>query len=233
MKYLATVLLICVGLTAHSQVLISLLFGDKLNSPNVEFGLEGGINYSNINGLESSSYVGNLNLGFYFNFRIKEQWYLNTGVLVKSSLGSANLTTNDLAITGNDVYFLDGVEVEGRYDQILNYFLVPIMPKYRFKNHFYVGAGVQTGLMTKAFIEFNSKKSAPQVRVRENNRDHFHRVDLGALAGVGYILRQGKGMTIGAKYYYGFFNVYKNLPSSNNSSIFAHVNIPIGAGPKE
>ncbi|WP_417199498.1 hypothetical protein [Bizionia sp.] len=28
-----------------SQVLITLLLGDKLNSPNIEFGLEGGYNF--------------------------------------------------------------------------------------------------------------------------------------------------------------------------------------------
>ncbi|WP_394774213.1 hypothetical protein [Flavobacterium sp.] len=33
---------------ARSQVLISLLFGDKLNSPFLEFGLDGGINLSTI-----------------------------------------------------------------------------------------------------------------------------------------------------------------------------------------
>jgi hypothetical protein len=97
-----------IGLTAHSQILISMLFGDKLNSPNVEFGLEGGYNWSNINNLESGDYSGRLNLGFYFNFRLKEQWFLNTGVLVKSSLGSGDLTTNDLLITDSKPLVIEG-----------------------------------------------------------------------------------------------------------------------------
>jgi hypothetical protein len=38
--------------SVNSQVLISLIFGDKLNSPKVEFGLEGGANFSTITNLE-------------------------------------------------------------------------------------------------------------------------------------------------------------------------------------
>lgn len=57
---------------ARSQVLISLIFGDKLNSPFLEFGLEGGINLSDISGLESSGTNPGFNLGFYFDFRSKK-----------------------------------------------------------------------------------------------------------------------------------------------------------------
>ena len=56
--------------TANSQVLISLLFGDALNSPNVEFGLDGGVNYANISNLETSKFLPIFNLGFYFDIRI-------------------------------------------------------------------------------------------------------------------------------------------------------------------
>ena len=42
--------------TANSQVLISLLFGDALNSPNIEFGLDGGVNFANIANLEASEF---------------------------------------------------------------------------------------------------------------------------------------------------------------------------------
>ena len=58
--------------TANSQVLISLLFGDALNSPNVEFGLDGGVNFGNIANLESSKSLAMFNLGFYFDIKLKE-----------------------------------------------------------------------------------------------------------------------------------------------------------------
>ena len=68
-KRLAIILFLAsISYTSQSQILISLLFGDKLNSPGVEFGLEGGLNYSTISGFESNSYLGNFYLGFYFHW---------------------------------------------------------------------------------------------------------------------------------------------------------------------
>ncbi len=69
-----TILLVAFLLTAYSansQVLISLVFGDALNSPNVEFGLDGGVNFGNIANLESGKSLAMFNLGFYFDIRLK------------------------------------------------------------------------------------------------------------------------------------------------------------------
>ena len=85
-KYFIILSLLLIGFTAQSQVLISLLLGDKLNSPNLEFGLEGGVNWTQISGMETKSFARKWNLGFYFDFRLKNQWWLYTGVLVKSNL---------------------------------------------------------------------------------------------------------------------------------------------------
>lgn len=38
----------------ESQVVVALLFGDKLNSPNLKFGLDGGINFSSLTGNNQS-----------------------------------------------------------------------------------------------------------------------------------------------------------------------------------
>ncbi len=104
--------------------------GDKLNSEGLEFGLEGGFNWSNISGLEANKSLSTFNLGYYFNIRLKNQWYLYTGVLVKSKLGVEKLSANDLNFLQTDVY-----EEEGDYSQVLNYFLVPALAKYKFKNN--------------------------------------------------------------------------------------------------
>ena len=85
-----------IPLAGSGQVLITLIFGDKLNSPGLEFGLEGGVNFSSIEGLESPAALPQFNLGFYFDIRLKNQWYVYTGVLVKATMGSNELTYNDL-----------------------------------------------------------------------------------------------------------------------------------------
>ena len=65
-------------LTAISQVLISIILGDKLNSNGLEFGLDGGLNFSHIGGMESKYMATNLRLVFYFDILLKNQWNLPT-----------------------------------------------------------------------------------------------------------------------------------------------------------
>ena len=115
-KYFIVLGLLLLGLNVQSQVLISLLFGDKLNSDGLGFGLEGGLNFSKISGLEANKSLRALNLGFYFDIRLKNQWFLNTGVLVKSRLGVDKLSATDLIFLQTDV-----LEEERDYSQVMNY----------------------------------------------------------------------------------------------------------------
>ncbi len=223
-KYIVLLVVMLIGFSSHSQILLTVIFGDKLNSEGLEFGLEGGFNWSDISNLEADKRLSSFNLGFYFDFRLKNQWNLYTGVLVKAKLGDDQLSPNDLAfleITPNPE--------EGTYSQKINYFIVPALIKYNFKNRMYLEAGPQFSLMYKAWIEFNSDTDNKNIRIRDFNKDKINRLDAGVTIGTGYKLMSDTGMTIGVKYYYGFANVYKGVSGSNNSSLFLKLNIPIGA----
>ncbi len=230
-KYLLIIFFLIAGIAAQSQILITLLLGDKLNSEGLEFGLEGGVNWTSISGLETVNFARKWNLGFYFDIRLKNQWFLYTGVLVKSNMGVDKLSENDLkfleASTYNDS---TGTPLEGDYSQKMNYFLVPALIKYKFKNNLYVEAGPQFGLMYKSWVEFESDIDGKDAIIREYNKEKINKLDVGIVAGFGYTLFKGTGWTFGAKYYYGFVNVYKGTPGTKNSSFFLKVNIPIGAG---
>ncbi len=200
-----------------------MLLGDKLNTGKIEFGLDGGLNFATISEMDSDSWTRNLNLGFYFDIRMKEQWYLNTGVLVKSNLGLDDLSDDDLDFLNATRY-----DAEGEYRQKISYFLVPALAKYKFKNNMYAEIGPQFGLMYDAYIEFNSKIDGNSARIREENKDAINRFDMGLAAGVGYRLLKGMGWTLGARYYYGFLDVYKGRSGSNTNSLFLKINFPIG-----
>jgi opacity protein-like surface antigen len=215
------------GFSSNSQVLLSVIFGDKLNSDGLEFGLEGGFNWSDISNLEADKRLSSFNLGFYFDFRLKNQWNIYTGVLVKAKLGDDELTANDLAFLE-----LTPQEEEGTYSQKVNYFVVPALIKYNFKNRIYLEAGPQFSLMYKAWVEFNSDEDNKNIRVRDFNKDKINKLDAGVTVGTGYKLMADSGMTLGVKYYYGFTNVYKGVSGTNNSSLFLKFNIPIGANKK-
>jgi hypothetical protein len=209
-------------------VLLSVIFGDKLNSEKIEFGLDGGFNWSQISGLESSASRRAFNIGFYFDILMKDRWSLYTGVLVKAQLGTDELSKEDLAFLE-----ITPQEEEGTYAQRLNYFLVPALMRYNFPSRIYLEAGPQFGLMYKASVDFTSKTDDVEIGIREFNKDRINRIDAGISAGLGYRIRPRKGMSLGLRYYYGFVNAYKDRSGTNNSSIFLKATIPIGANKKD
>lgn len=223
-----------ISLHGKSQVLITILFGDKLNSPNLEFGLEGGYNWSTITGFQSNKPLSTLNLGFYFDFRIKKDFYIYTGVLVKSNLGLSSLSTEDLVALNSDL-LLDstGFAVDGNYSQRLNYFLVPILAKYRHKSNVYIEAGPQMGLMYKSWVQFDADVDGKDATIKDYNKDDINRFDIGVMVGAGYKFKTGPGWSVGVKYYYGLRDVYKNIANTKNNVFFIKANIPIGAGKKK
>ena len=61
----------------------------------------------------------------------------------------------------------------------------------------------------------------------------INKFDAGFTFGLGYNIGKGRGLTIGAKYYFGLIDVYKDISGTKNNSLFLKVNIPVGAGKKD
>ena len=135
--YLVAISFLFCTTNSNAQVLISLIFGDELNTGNIEFGLDGGLNWTQINGIENADYLMGWNLGFYFDIKLSDPWMINTGVVVKGNMGAEGIPVYSL----NDPE-LDNLFVDGSVTRKLNYFSVPIMIKYKFENNIYVKAGV-------------------------------------------------------------------------------------------
>jgi len=225
------VILIClmtISSISNSQILITLLLGDKLNTGSIEFGLTGGYNRNHLIGLKNSGGTNNFNLGFYFDFRLKKErpWYVYTGVLVKSTMGAGDVPVYSL----NDQY-LDSAMVGGHVTRNINYFNVPAAIKYRFKNNLFVLGGFQFGLRSKATDEFtNTVNDKNDLVYKHKTKDNYNRIDAGLTAGLGYKFRYGVMMNIGVRYYYGLVDVFKEGPDyGRNSSLYVFAEIPFGA----
>jgi hypothetical protein len=194
---------------SKGQVLISLVLGDKLNSDKLEFGLDGGFNWSNISNLESSNMQRSFNLGFYFNIKMKEKLFLRTGVIVKSPMGAGSLPSYSL-----NKPELDTVLAESSVSRKLRYFNVPILIRYKFYDQFFVELGPQLGLLNKARDEFNTEVyQKDDLSFTNNIKDDYKKFDAGFTVGIGYQLMQGTGMTFGVRYYYGLM-LSKTDPST-------------------
>ncbi|PKB16507.1 porin family protein [Flavobacterium sp. 5] len=229
MKKILFVFVLCFGFQkAQSQVLMSLIFGDKLNSPNIEFGLEGGANFSTITNQPGADYRTGFNLGFYFDFNLKNpSWIFNTGVIVKSSMGANGLPVYSL----NDEK-LDATFSEGSVERKISYFNVPFMIKYKFDNNIYVKAGTQLGLLSSAVDIFRQDYNGADAEYKNKIRDKIHVIDAGLAFGAGYRFKTKNGLNLGLQYYYGLVPLLKgdNSPNQFNRSLYITAGLPIGKG---
>lgn len=228
MRSLLIIVFVLLILPAHGQVIVSLLLGDKLNSGKVEFGLDGGVNFSDQSGRGGSGSFTSFNLGFYFDIKTRNPaWMIHTGVIVKSNMGAGNLPVYSLGQPD-----LDNTFAGGTVERNLNYFHVPVLMKYSFPNHFYVEAGPQLGLIYGAHDVFTNTVLGNQTTYERDIRDAFHPLDAGIIAGLGYRLMGGNGMNVGVRYYYGLVDVVIDDASADvlNRSLYVTVGIPIGVG---
>jgi hypothetical protein len=229
LKYLFIALIFSAGITpSNGQVLISLLLGDRLNTGKIEFGLDGGVNFSSLDGLHNSKTHTGLHIGFYFDIRLKNQWMLHTGVIVKSPMGADGVAPYP---TGDST--LDHLFAGGEVERNLSYFNVPLMLKYSFKNRIYTEAGFQLGLINEAFDKFIvSVHDKGDVSYITNNKKSYHPLDAGLSIGAGWRIIKGYGMNIGVRYYYGLVDIVvdDSTPNVYNRSFYIALGIPVGVG---
>lgn len=225
MKKLLLVLTLCIGIqqSTQAQILISLLLGDKLNSEKLEFGLNGGANFSQVLGMDSNDYLSTFYLGFYFRILMKGQWFFYTGVDVKANMGFDDLSPMDLADLG-----IAPQPADGEYKQVMKYFFIPALVRYRLKNKIYFELGPQIAFRRQSWVEYNDSDGDSDTRIKTYNSSDINKLDVGIAAGAGYSFRQRGGLTLGLKYYYGFVPVYKDINSSKHSALFFQFNVPIG-----
>jgi len=213
-------------------VLISLIFGDKLNSNRVEFGLDGGLSLSDLYGMPVSKSKSSFNLGFYFDFKMKDTtWIFHTGVMVKSTMGAKGIPVYSVGDPE-----LDDIFVNGSITRRLNYFNVPFMMKYKFNRRWFAEAGPMVSLFYKGKDEFIASVADDDDLIHTVNiNDNIHKLDFGLIGGVGYRLMKGHGLNLGVRYYFGVVDVEidDSQPDVFNRSFYAYLGIPIGISKKK
>jgi len=217
------ILLTLAGVQTRGQVLIALLFGDKLNSGNLEFGLSGGLNASNIHAYPGADYKTGLALGLYFNIKINDRWYIHPEANPKFPTGVDHLQVYSL----ND-QVLDSLFSQASITRKVKNITVPVLVRYRIYKLFFAEAGPQIGLRTKAKDEFE----AGDLSYKNDVTDHFTRFDFGIAVGLNQRLSSKKNaMSVGIRYYFGLTDIDKLTEGSQKNTVFqALISIPVGAG---
>jgi len=218
------------SVTLKAQVLISLVFGEALNTPKIEFGMIGGLNRAYLNDISNSEGKNFFNLGFYFHVNVKNNSFISTGVLVKSSVGATGMPVYSLGDAAFDSTYKDGTLTKK-----ISCFYVPIMFHQRFNNRWYIEAGPTAGLRSKAVDIFETTTLDGDLKYTKDVKDQYTRLDFGFTGGVGYKTQKIlKSMAIGINYYYGMVNVSKTPEKKKkNSSVYLYLKLPIGLGAEQ
>ncbi len=235
-RLLMVMLTLLMGVTfiprGESQVVIALLFGDKLNSPNLRFGLDGGINYYSLTGNSEAKFSHGFNLGLYFDIRLKTEsrWYIHTGLILKSPMGCQSLKPYSLSDAVLDTMFANGNVMRE-----LRYINLPLLIRYNFADQFFIEAGPMAGVLVKATDVFQTTVTEKNdISYKNNIYKKTSLFDIGVMGGLGYHFMKGTGMNLGLRYYYGLISNPNDASygTGNNQSLYAYLSIPIGAGEK-
>jgi hypothetical protein len=224
-KYLLILLCILCCSTIRSQVLVSILFGDKLNTDKMAFGLVVGPGFSNISNIEGKPRAI-LDLGLYFTIRMKERWQAQIEMLPKVSFGAKDIP----AYTVSDPV-LDSLYSNGSVTRVIRAMTLSAFPRYKLSDKFFVEAGIQANLRTQANDVFETKVNDNDLKYHNWIKYNVTKVDFGLAGGIIYRFRPAiHSMAIGIRYYAGLTDIMKYTDGGQmNRSILFNVYIPIGS----
>jgi len=192
---------------AHGQVLMGMLFGDKLATDNFNIGFEIGMNFSTVNGLEGASRSNGPLIGLFASWRYSEHFHLYTGLYPLSAKGAKGADPIPL----NDPQ-LDPLVASGRMDRALGYVDIPVLLQWAQHRDggIRVGAGPQFGFRTSAVDRYEATTAQGTKVVIENDLE-TEWLDAGLALDAEYRIT-GIGLAIGLRYYHGTTNVVSGSP---------------------
>lgn len=228
-KIVILLLLTCWSKALYSQIIIAILFGDKLNTGKLEFGLVVSPVFTNLTNTDGE-YRSGLNLGLFFNVRPDKKFFLHAELSPKSKFGAKNIAPYSLGNDSLDKFFKDGT-----VERTIKAMNMTLLGRYAISPHFFIDAGFQPDLLYKAKDVFQSDFNDNELQYTLKLDDRFTRLDLQAAAGVFYKLKEDRSsMGIGLRYVHGLTDIDKAAVGGQaNRSWQINVTIPIGATPKE
>jgi Outer membrane protein beta-barrel domain len=210
--------------SARSQVIIALLFGDKLNSGKMEFGLTGGLSLSDISNFEDAKTKNGFNLGLYFNIKLNDKWYIHPEAVPKFPTGVSKLSPYSLGDAN-----LDSLFQHGSVTRKIKNIAVPVLMRYRIANQSFIEAGPQIGLRTKAKDVFENGNLTYENKIE----DDITRFDFGFAFGIAQKLRKEPGgITLSGRYYLGLTDIDKRTTGSQKNGV-VQINASIAVGAKK
>ena len=228
-KIFILIVLFIYGHTASSQILIAVLFGDKLNTDKMEFGLMVSPTISNLTNIDSKPRPG-LGLSLYFNIKLNQNLFFHLEASPKAVFGIRGITPYSTGNASVDEIFLN--DENATVQRKIKTMSLPLMMRYRIKGLFFAELGPQVDLMYQTKDVFKTKIDDNTIDYTVKLKDQVAKLDVGLSAGLEYKLKKDKGMGISLRCYYGFTDVMTKIEGSQkNTAWYLNISIPIGAAP--
>ena len=211
--------------TSQSQVIISLLFGDKLNSEKLEFGLLVSPTACNITNLDAKYRFG-LGLALYFTLQLNDKLYFQLEASPKAAMGAKGIKPYS---TGDTT--LDRLFSAGSVERHINTISMPLLIRYRIGGLWFAETGPQIDWMLKSQDIFKATDNNNDLTYTKTISDEITNFDVGWSAGIVYRFKKTISMSVGLRYFYGLTDMVKSAGGNqHNSAWLLNVYIPIGAG---
>lgn len=209
----------------RAQVLIGLLFGDKLNSEKMAFGLMGGPGFADISHIQSKART-TFNLGLYFSIRLGKKWIIEPEAWAKLGMGAKDIPPYSTGDPGLDSFYKTGTvvrEIKG--------FSGLVTMRYPIMGNLYAELGPQANLTTKVRDIFTTKAHDNELLYDTDVKSSYTKLDFGMIAGLVYRFNKSiHAMSLGTRYYLGLTDIMKDASGVQSNRMFQiNLYIPIGA----
>ncbi len=216
---------------AHSQVLIALLVGDKLNSDKFELGIRLAGNWQNFMGYNGTNSRFSIGFGIYGTLKLSEGFSLQPELLFKDPRGASDLAGKTFGNSNLDP-LLQNASVTSK----LAYVSLPVILKYSLTPQLSVGFGPQIGYLSSARHEYVAKVYSEEDLVfKDDVKSTLNTWDFALAFNLEYRFMKNRAIQVGLRYYLGLVDIYKDHPgdSIRNSVFQIYLGIPVGGARKE
>jgi hypothetical protein len=228
-RIVVAIILLTVTVTVKSQVIISILFGDKLNTDKITFGLMLGNCWNSMSGYATASAQSNFNLGLFLNVKLKQRFVLQFDALAKFKTGAKGMPVYTL---GDPV--LDSMFYNGSVQRAISCVGLVTTIQYRCWKNVNLELGPQVLLRLKAQDTFIGSHEGGDLKFEKDIADAATHFDLGVVGGVSWQFSKGTGVKIGMRYYEGLIDVFQSEPGKNATrAVQLNVYVPVGREKKK
>jgi hypothetical protein len=221
----------CLAGFAHSQVLIALLIGDKLNSDKFELGINLVGNWQTVNGWDEAASRFSMGFGIFGTIKLSDRFSLQPELLFKDPRGAAGLPPETFGNANLDPLLADSTATVK-----LAYVSLPVILKYAVTPKLSLGFGPQIGVLSSAKKVYVAEVyAAEDLTFKEDIKSDINDLDLALAFNLEYRFLKKKGVHVGLRYYLGLTDIVKDNPGDpvKHSVIQINLGIPLGGHKKD